>query len=240
MGGAKPGLHHCLVCQCLAHRHRLRGCDCTPRCHNGLRRHSGEPRGKRLYCFCQCGIVHALPDHSHLRSRFSRHLVAQHRQAHGTRVADESRQQPRTARVGHQPDLHECLNKTGRARRNHEVATQCQVGSRACRDAVDSRNDRHRHRTQPLDQWNVVRGDQPSEVLPRCGHRIAQVLPCAKTPTGTRQDQAAHRCVRRRCFQRSQQLAMHRGGEAVHGAWTIERQRSDAVCVCRRDRGLGH
>ncbi|KAG1523532.1 hypothetical protein G6F50_018600 [Rhizopus delemar] len=58
-------------------------------------------------------VRHALPDQAPLFGLLGAELVAQHRQAHGARAADQARQCEGAARVRNQPQAAERLDEVG-------------------------------------------------------------------------------------------------------------------------------
>jgi hypothetical protein len=174
-------------------------------------------------------------------------LVAQQRQAQGLGAAHQTRQQPGAAGVGHQADLGESLDEAGRARGQHQVARERQVGTRACGDAIDGGQHRDGHAADAQAQGAVELVDHAAQVL-GCGAgrevgrhgRVGQVLAGAEGPARACEYHAAHVGVGGGGFERGQQLGMQLGREAVERCGPVERQRLHGARLRHKDQGFRH
>ncbi len=157
-------------------------------------------------------------------------LLAEQRQAEGSRVADEPRQRPRPPGVRDEPELRKRLHEARGARGDDQVAGKRDVGAGARRDPVDGRDHRHRQVLQREHQRLVVPLDRIAEVDRLAAGRhgpVAEILARAKSASGAAEDQYAspHRAERR---ERVAYLGVHRRVEAVELVRPIERQARDA------------
>ena len=182
------------------------------------------------------GVVDTLPDQAEPHGVLGHQLVAEHRKRHRIRPPHQARQQPAAAAVGNQADLRERLDEACRARRDDDVAQKREIGSRACCDAVDRRDHRHRHRADAQRERLVEALDRVPDVdlrraasACRRDRRVGEVLAGTKAPTGSGDDDTAHGAVVGGGIERDAQLAVHRRSEAVQGLRPVQRQSDDAA-----------
>ncbi|MCY1185391.1 hypothetical protein D9M73_261660 [compost metagenome] len=121
---------------------------------------------------------------------FGAQAIAKQGQGLGAGHADQPWQGPGATGIGNQADLAECLDETGRTRRQHQVAGQRDVGASACGYAVDRADHRQRQVAQLADQRVVELFDGFTQVRHGTARRdiaVAQVLPGAETAAFTGQ-----------------------------------------------------
>jgi hypothetical protein len=146
-------------------------------------------------------------------------------------------QQPGAARIRHQPDLDEGLDKAGRARRQHHVAGQRQVGAGAGRGAVDRGHHRQRQCLQPADQRVEPGIDQLAQVghVPGREIQVGQVLAGAEAAARPGQQQGA-RAAGLDMVERLLQRLVHRAGEAVELVGAVQGDHGHRALPMQQDR----
>ena len=207
------------------------------------RRRSGGQSRRELEGHRQhlVGLHHGVQQ-AHLEGLLGGERLRQQEQRRRTAGTDQSRQRPRQAGVGGQPDPGEGrrVARAGRPDAQVERAGDAQAGpgGRAVdrRDRRDGQLGQHRHeRVEVL----AHRGK-------RCGvagveHRrvLAQVLPRAEGAPGTGQDQRPVGAVVAHGAHRRQQRQLHLDGERVHALGAVDRDQRYGAGLLETD-GVGH
>ena len=178
---------------------------------------------------------------------FGAELVAEHRQAQRAARPTRRGSSHGPPQSGTRPIFGERLDEAGRASGEHDVAEQREVRAGAGGDAVDRRDDRHRHRAACAAPAACSSARSPSRRRWRCRRlavgrdgRIGQVLAGAKAAAGAGDDDAPDVAVAGGGVERRAQLGVHRPGEAVERLGAIEGQRPDAGLVAHPDERFFH
>ena len=124
MGSTHLGLGITLRIQLLVEGPGVAVAQQVPRRHQGGGRHVGQPCCHRLGC--RQAVISHFPDHAPIAGLRRAELVASHGQRHGTCQPEPLGQEPTAARIGHQANLAEGLDKTGTGRGNRDITSQCQ------------------------------------------------------------------------------------------------------------------
>src|SRR5262245_30139998 len=198
---------------------------------------------ERVDRLLELSVFNATPDQTPLRRLLRRQFVGQQCEAHGARIADEPRQQPRAAGIRHQTQLAERLNEVCGTSCDHEIARQRDVRPRAGCDAVDCRDDWHRQIAQRQHQRLVVFVDRLTEIdaLPAWRYcAIAEILAGAETTTGASEHEHARGSVLRELAQRIAHFTVHLDVEAVQSIRPVQSQARDAVAHIAKDGLVAH
>ena len=175
-------------------------------------------------------ILDAAPDQPPGRRLLGRQLLAEERESEGPCRADESRQEPRAARVRNETQLGEGLHEARRARRHDEVTGERNVRTRTGSHAIDRGDHRQRQLAQRQHQRLVVFLDRFAEIggTAAGSHRtIIEILPRTEAASSAGDHQHA-RTTGLHGGERGADLGMHRRIEAVETLGAIEGQPGDA------------
>ena len=205
-------------------------------------RRGGETRAQRVRLRHQLAVVERFPN----QSPCFRLVGAKRLGGEGKRACaggtNESRQQPRAAAIGNEPDLGEGLDEARRARRQNDVAGERDVGAGAGGDAVDRGNDRKRQGAQLAHERIVIAVERTSEddgfavlVQP-----LVQILPGAERAAGAGEQERAAVAVVLRLGERALEVRMHGLGECVELPRAVERDDAIAFVPLDQNRCFFH
>ncbi len=133
---------------------------------------------------------------------------------------------------GTRPSFANASMKLAERRGDHQIAGERDVGARACGNAVDGADDRHRQRAQRKHQRLVVAFDRCAEIDRRAARRhraVGEVLPRAEASAGAGDEQDARRGLRAHARNRIAHFRVHRVVEAVETVRTIEGETGGAA-----------
>mmetsp|Transcript_69586 Transcript_69586/g.163549 ORF Transcript_69586/g.163549 Transcript_69586/m.163549 type:complete len:263 (+) Transcript_69586:2507-3295(+) len=215
----------------------------APRLDQGAGRQAGQLLRHRHRGVQQFGVGHHAADQPQPLRVDRLELVAEQGQLQRLGTAHETRQQPGAAAVRHQADLAEGLDEAGAFRRQHEVAAQRQIGTRAGGHTVDRRHHRHRHAAQTQRQRDVVVLQHQPDVLGRSVWRdewIGQVLAGAEGPARAGDQHRPDLLVCGGGFQRRAQLAEQVGRQRVQCLGAVQAQQKHLALRLDLDQLLGH
>ena len=139
---------------------------------------------------------------------------------------------PGATGVGDQTQLGEGLNKFGRARGDHDVTGQGDIGAGASCHAVDRADHRFLHCSDQADQRIVVVLHRITEIrhgLTGGNGAIIEILPGAETAPVAGEQHGAHRLVAGGTGEHLAHLRVHIGGKAVEGIRAVQLEHCHAL-----------
>lgn len=116
------------------------------------------------------------------------------------------------------------MNELGGSSRQNDIAGQCDIGTRACRDAVYSSNDRYRQASNGADQTVICIFEMDTEIVNGAVRvrGFPEILPRTEAATCSGQDDAPHRPVGFGCRQCVEQFPVHIHGERVQRVGPVQ------------------
>src|SRR5579862_9174345 len=141
-----------------------RALQCLLGARQAKRRRCGQLPRHPLDDRAELSVLHAAPDQAPILSLFGTQLFPEKRKSARPCLTHQAWQKPGATAVGHESDLDEGLNEGGTARGNHQVACECDVGSRSGGDSIDCCDDRDRQPAQCEHQRLVALLDRLAEV----------------------------------------------------------------------------
>ena len=202
----------------------------------GLRRRIAKSAAERVRFLHQRGVVDGLPDQTPLLGARGVQRFGQHREPARSRRPDQAREKISPAEVRHQPDPGESLQEARRARGEHDVAGEGEIGARAGRDPIDRAYDRNRQGPHQAHDRIGQLAERVAEVArrrPRRQQPFAEVLPGAESASRPGQQHRAAVGVAARLLERRLQLKQQRLHERVEPLRPVETK--DAIARMRPD-----
>ena len=182
-------------------------------------------RDQRLRVFPQPLVVDGLPDQPPRLRLLGGQRLAEHGQAAGARIANQTREMEGAAGVRDQAQPREGENELRRAGRDDDVAGQRDGHPGTRGHAVDGADYRLAHRPQLADQRIVELLDGGAEIGRRptgSGDAAGQVLAGAETTSASGQQHGAALWILGRLLERRTQFTVHDVVERVQPVRTVE------------------
>src|ERR1700722_291403 len=169
--------------------------------------------------FAHQGVVlDRFPDQAPFLGVSGRERLRQQGEASGSPRSRQAGGGERGPEVGHQSNAREGLDETRRARRQNNVAGQCEIGAGAGGDAIDGADDRHGKGAHSANERIAPAFETCAEIGRRSvrrGQTLAEVLPRAKPAPSAGQKHSAAGLVAPRRGERGVERADQRADKGI-------------------------